>query len=124
MPEQLLIDTLVPAGREKFSAMELCRILGADGEPVSIRTVRAAMESGQLGGNRLPFSARPGEEARIKVEWALADDVRLYLLRTRTLPPEEHERRALDLFTTWGPSALDRALRHLAAVRAAAARRA
>lgn len=123
MHEQLLIDTLVPAGRAKFSAQELTRILGPDGEPVSIRTVRAALESGQLGGNRLPFSAAPGAEARIKVEWALADDVRLYLARTRTLAPEEHERRCLALFDTWGPQALDRALRHLTALRARSPRR-
>lgn len=123
MHEQLLIDPLVPAGREKFSATELCRILGPDGVPVSIRSVRSAMESGQLGGNRLPFSAAPGEEARIKIEWVLADDLRLYLLRTRTLAPEEHERRALALFDKWGPAALDRALRHLTALRGRAARR-
>lgn len=124
MSEQLLIDPLVPAGRLKFGTHELCRILGADGEPVSVRTIRAAMESGQLGGNRLPFSAAPGEEARIKIEWATRDDVLLYLLRTRTMEPAEHERRALALFDTWGPAALDRALRHLTALRAAAARRA
>lgn len=124
MPEQLLIDPLVPAGRAKFSAHELTRILGPDGEPVSIRTIRSAMESGQLGGHRLPFSARPGEEARIKIEWVTADDLRLYLLRTRTLDPQEHELRALALFEQWGPQALDRALRHLTALRARAARRA
>ena len=124
MSEQLLIDPLVPAGRQKFGTHELCRILGADGEPVSIRTVRAAMESGQLGGNRLPFAAKPGEEARYKVEWVTRDDLLLYLLRTRTMEPTEHERRSLALFDTWGPAHLDRALRHLTALRAAAARRA
>jgi hypothetical protein len=123
MSEQLLIDPLVPAGRLKFGTHELCRILGADGEPVSIRTIRAALESGQLGGHRLPFAAAPGAEARIKIEWVTADDLRLYLLRTRTMEPAEHERRALALFDTWGPAALDRALRHLTTLRASASRR-
>lgn len=124
MSEQLLIDPLIPAGREKFSAHELTRILGPDGQPLHIRTIRAALDSGQLGGQRLPFAARPGEETRYKVEWVTADDLRLYLLRNRTMEPAEHERRALALFDTWGPQALDRALRHLAALRARAPRRA
>ena len=122
--EQLIIDLLVPPGREKFGVRELCRLLAVDGEPLSPRTVRDALVCGQLGGNRLPLSAAPGSEERIKIEWATADDLRLYLARTRTLSPAEHKRRCLDLFERWGPSDLDDAIRHLTALRARAARRA
>lgn len=124
MSEQLLIDHLIPAGRAKFSLREAGEILGVDGRPVDVRTLREAMESGQLGGNRLPFSARPGAEQRIRIEWVMADDLRLYLVRTRTLKDEEHERQALAIFTHWSPAALDRALKHLTTLRAAATRRA
>lgn len=122
MSEQLLIDTLVPSTRTKFSLRETGAILGVDGRPVAERTIREAMESGQLGGNRLPFSAAPGEEQRIKIEWVMADDLRLYLLRTRTLAPAEHRQRALALFNTWSARELDEALRHLTALRATARR--
>lgn len=118
MSEQLLIDPLVPRGRSKFGVGELCSILGADGEPLSPRTVRDAMINGQLGGNRLPLSAKPGEVERIKVEWVTADDLRLYLLRTRTLAPIEHLGRILDLIDNLPASALDTVMKHTVTVRA------
>jgi hypothetical protein len=97
MSEQTHLDHLVPHHRAKFRLEEVAAILGPDGHPLSTRAIREATESGQLGGNRLPLSAAPGREQRIKIEWVTADDLLLYLLRTRTLEPRDHLDRLLRL---------------------------
>ena len=118
--EQTHLDYLVPAGRTKFRLTEVASILGADGHAVSVRAVREAMESGQLGGNRLPFSAKPGSEERFKVEWVTADDLRLYILRTRTLEPRDHVARVLALVDKLPRAALDALIQRAMEARAKA----
>ena len=123
MSEQLLIDPLVPYGREKFRLHEVGVIIGLEGRPLAVRTVREAMESGQLGGYRMALSAKPGEEQRIKHEFVTAADLNLYLLRSRTLARTEHLTRMLRLIDGLNPTELDQILRHTTARRAAAPKR-
>lgn len=123
MAEQLTLDPLVPHGRVKFTLAEVARILGQEGKPLSIRAVREALESGQLGGYRLALSAKPGEEQRIKQEFVTADDLNLYLARQRTLDREECLSRLLRLIDSQPAAQLDLILRHATAARARAPKR-
>ena len=116
---QLLLDYLVPAGREKFRLEEVARILSADDglAPVSAKSIRNAMEEGRLFGNRIPFSAPLGQEQRIRVEWMTRADVLQALLRTRTAPPDNQLSDLVQIAATLPPEALDELVRSLSALR-------
>lgn len=117
---QLMLDYLVPAGREKFRLEEVATILSADdgGAPVSVKSIRNAMEEGRLFGNRIPFSAPVGEEQRIRVEWMTRGDVLQALLRTRTNSPQAQVDEVAKIAATWPAEAIDELIRHLVAARA------
>ena len=116
---QLMFDFLLPAGRSKFALAEVATILSADGsEPVSIKSIRNAMEEGRLFGNRIPFSAPIGKEQRIRVEWMTRADVLQALLRTRTNTAQAQVDDVCQIVVTWSDEALDELMRYLVALRA------
>jgi hypothetical protein len=118
---QLLLDYLVPAGREKLRLGEVATILSADdGEaPVTVQSIRNGMQEGRLFGNRIPFGSKLGEEQRIRVEWMTRADVLQALLVTRTAPAEAQLAQIAEIIDRLPPEAQDLLIRHLAGRRAA-----
>jgi hypothetical protein len=100
---QLFLDFLVPAGREKLRLEEVAQIVGTDGAPVSVQSIRNALESGRAFGNQLSFR---GEGERAKVQWMTRGDVLQLLLTTRTGKPEDQVQQLLNLLGDWPPEAL------------------
>lgn len=117
---QLMLDYLVPTGREKFRLEEVATILSADdgAPPVSVQSIRNAMEEGRLFGNRIPFSAPLGKEQRIRVEWMTRADVLQALLRTRTSGAQAQVDDVCQIVGTWSDEAIDELLRYLVALKA------
>jgi len=116
---QLFMDYLVPAGREKFRLEEVAKILSADdGEaPVTVQSIRNAMQEGRLFGNRIPFASKIGEEQRIRVEWMTRADVQQALLTTRTAPAADQLNQIFEIVTRLPHEAQDELMRQLVLLR-------
>ncbi|OAM89318.1 hypothetical protein OH491_13660 [Termitidicoccus mucosus] len=118
---ELMLDFLIPAGREKLRLDEVARILSDDGgKPVSVQSLRNGLESGAIFGARFNFSARPDARERHRLQWMLRGDVLLALLEARTAPEDERLRRFLEVLRTFSREALDMVAAHTAAARARA----
>jgi hypothetical protein len=105
---ELMLDFLLPAGREKFRLDEVARILSDDaGKPVSIQSIRNGLESGALFGSRFNFSSVRAAVARHRVQWLTREDVLLALLESRTAPEAERLGRILAIIASFSPEALD-----------------
>lgn len=105
---ELMLDYLVPAGREKFRLDEVARILSDDsGKPVSVQSIRNGLDSGVLLGSRFNFSAKGDDVERHRVQWLSREDVLLALLEARSTPEPERLGRVLTIITTFSPEGLD-----------------
>lgn len=107
---ELMLDYLVPAGREKFRLVEVARILSDDaGKPVSLQSIRNGLDSGALFGSRFNFSKIKDVAERHRVQWLTREDVLLALLESRGAHSAEAERlgRVLAIITTFSPEALN-----------------
>lgn len=103
---QLFLDFLVPAGREKLRLEEVAQIVGHEGEPVSVQSIRNLLDSGKAFGSRFNFRTAAGQEERCKVQWMTRSDVLQLLLTTRTGKPEDQVQQVLTLLVDWPPEAL------------------
>ena len=104
---ELMLDFLIPAGREKLRLEEVARILSDDGgRPVSVQSLRNGLESGALFGSRFNFTARPDARERHRMQWMLRGDVLLALLEARTAPEQERLQRFLAVLGTFSREAL------------------
>jgi hypothetical protein len=103
----LMLDFLIPAGREKLRLDEVARIVSDDaGRPVSVQSLRNGLESGALFGSRFNFTARPDARERHRMQWMLRGDVTLVLLEARTAPEQERLQRFLSVLNTFSREAL------------------
>lgn len=116
---ELMLDYLIPAGREKLRLDEVARILSDDGgKPVSVQSLRNGLESGALFGSRFNFTAKPGAGERHRMQWMLRSDVALVLLESRTAPEQERLRRFLEAMRTFSREALEMVAREAAVLAA------
>ncbi len=100
-------DWLLGTTREKYTLVEVARILSADaGNPVSTQAVLNAIECGQLRAVRVPLSAAPGQEQRYRVQWVSRIDLLAYLLRHESVSSDESLRRLADVLARLSPEAL------------------
>jgi hypothetical protein len=105
---ELMLDYLVPAGREKFRLDEVARILSDDaGKPVSVRSIINGLESGALFGARLNFSSLKDTAERHRVQWLTREDVLLALVESRGNSEAERLGRILAIIATFSPEALN-----------------
>lgn len=103
---ELMLDFLIPAGREKLRLEEVAQIIGTDdGKPVSVRSIINGLESGALFGSRFHFT-KSGDRERHRVQHMLRSDVQLALLEARTAPEPERLQRFLDVLPTFSREAL------------------
>lgn len=115
---ELMLDFLLPAGREKFRLAEVARILSDDaGDPVSIQSIRNGLDSGALFGSRFNFSKIKDVAERHRVQWLTRDDVLLALLEARSAPEAERLGRVLVIIANFSPEALDTVISHSVAAR-------
>jgi len=104
---ELMLDFLIPAGREKLRLDEVARIVSDDaGKPVSVQSLRNGLESGALFGSRFNFTAKPDARERHRTQWLLRSDVALLLLESRTAPEHERLQRFLSILNTFSREAL------------------
>jgi hypothetical protein len=123
---ELMLDYLLPAGREKFRLDEVARILSDDaGKPVSTRSIINGLVSGALFGSRFNFSSVKDNAERHRVQWLTRDDVLLALLESRGPDGTEAERlgRFLAILVNFSPEALDTVIATAVATRTRKARR-
>ncbi|MFA6962420.1 MAG: hypothetical protein WC205_16820 [Opitutaceae bacterium] len=121
---ELMLDFLLPAGREKFRLDEVARILSDDaGDPVSIQSIRNGLDSGALFGSRFNFSKIKDVAERHRVQWLTRDDVLLALLEARSAPEAERLGRFLAILVNFSPEALDTVIATAVATRTRKARR-
>jgi len=104
---QLFCEWMLPVGRDKFRLDEVAKIVSPDdgSEPVSERSIRNGLESGQLFGMRLNFAAKPGEEQRFRGMMTRAD-VLQFILATRTSQPADQLAQLMQIVSTLSPEAL------------------
>lgn len=115
---ELMLDYLVPAGREKFRLDEVARILSDDsGKPVSVQTIRNGIESGALFGARFNFSAVAALAERHRVQWLSREDVLLALVEARGNSEAERLGRVLAIIATFSPEGLNAVIAHAVAAR-------
>lgn len=116
---QLFLDWLVPAGREKFRPAEVAQILSPDDgqAPVSEKSIRNAMDVGNIFGNRIPLSSPVGAHQRIRLEWISRVDLLQALLVTRTAAPAIQVDQLCQIATRLPPEAQDELARYLHALR-------
>ncbi|MDR2673887.1 MAG: hypothetical protein LBC18_03220 [Opitutaceae bacterium] len=116
---ELMLDFLIPAGREKLRLEEAARIFSDDGgRAVSVQSLRNGLESGALFGARFNFAAARGDGERHRMQWMLRGDVLLALLEARTAPEEERLRRFLEAMRTFSREALELLAREAASLAA------
>ena len=100
---QLFLDFLVPAGRSKFRLEEVAAIVGYEGSPVSVQSIRNALESGRAFGCQFAFR---GEGERSKVQYMTRSDVLQFIAAFRTAKAEDQVQQVLTLISDWPPEAL------------------
>ena len=121
---ELMLDYLVPAGREKFRLEEVARILSDDaGKPVSVQSIRNGIDSGALFGARFNFSSAKDEIERHRVQWLTREDLHLALVEARGNSEDGRLARILSIVATFSTEGLDAVIAHAVAARTRIARR-